>query len=47
MPMENYLYPVPMAWYKENDVRKYGFHGTSYRYINEYMKNIWIRMIQI
>ena len=38
MPMENYLYPVPMAWYKENDVRKYGFHGTSYRYINEYMK---------
>lgn len=38
MPMENYLYPVPMDWYKENDVRKYGFHGTSYRYINEYMK---------
>lgn len=38
MPMENYLYPVPMTWYKENDVRKYGFHGTSYRYINEYMK---------
>lgn len=38
MPMENYLYPVPMVWYKENDVRKYGFHGTSYRYINEYMK---------
>lgn len=38
MPMENYLYPVPMPWYKENDVRKYGFHGTSYRYINEYMK---------
>ena len=38
MPMENYLYPVPMTWYKENDVRKYGFHGISYRYINEYMK---------
>ncbi len=38
IPMENYLYPVPMTWYKENDVRKYGFHGTSYRYINEYMK---------
>ena len=38
MPMENYLYPVPMTWYKEKDVRKYGVHGTSYRYINEYMK---------
>lgn len=38
MPMENYLYPVPMSWYHENDVRKYGFHGISYKYINEYMK---------
>lgn len=28
-----YLYPVPYAWYREHGVRKYGFHGTSHRYI--------------
>lgn len=29
----SYLYPVPFSWYKEHGVRKYGFHGTSHRYI--------------
>ncbi len=29
----SYLYPVPYRWYKEYKVRKYGFHGTSHRYI--------------
>jgi len=29
----SYLYPVPYSWYKEHGVRKYGFHGTSHRYI--------------
>lgn len=29
----NYLYPVPYDWYKNYHVRKYGAHGTSYRYI--------------
>ncbi|MCA6063944.1 acetate/propionate family kinase [Thalassolituus marinus] len=29
-----YLYGVPYAWYEENGVRRYGFHGTSYRYIS-------------
>lgn len=35
MPEHAYLYAVPQAWYKEYGVRKYGFHGTSYRYITE------------
>ena len=35
MPEENYIYPVPYSWYKENGVRKYGFHGTSHKYITE------------
>lgn len=30
-----YLYPVPYSWYKEHGVRKYGFHGTSHRYITK------------
>ena len=33
MDEESYLYPVPYSWYKEHGVRKYGFHGTSHRYI--------------
>ena len=28
-----FLYPVPYSWYENYGVRKYGFHGTSHRYI--------------
>ena len=38
IPEENYMYPVPYSWYKENGVRKYGFHGTSHKYITETMQ---------
>ncbi|MBE6151932.1 MAG: acetate kinase [Firmicutes bacterium] len=38
MPKRNFIYPVPMDWYKEYGVRKYGFHGTSHKYITETMK---------
>ena len=38
MPKENYLYPVPMEWYTEYSVRKYGFHGTSHKYITTKMQ---------
>lgn len=38
MPRENYLYPVPYEWYEKYGVRKYGFHGTSYRYITKTME---------
>ena len=38
MPKENYLYPVPMEWYTEHSVRKYGFHGTSHKYITTQMQ---------
>ena len=29
----NYIYPVPYEWYTKYGIRKYGFHGTSFRYI--------------
>lgn len=35
MAEDAYLYPVPYSWYKEHGVRKYGFHGTSHRYITK------------
>ena len=40
MPKENYMYPVPMDWYTKYGVRKYGFHGTSHKYITETMEEM-------
>ena len=38
MPKENFLYAVPYEWYEKYGVRKYGFHGTSHRYITELLQ---------
>lgn len=40
MEEEAYLYPVPYEWYENYKVRKYGFHGTSHKYIAETVKKI-------
>ena len=40
MPKENYLYAVPMNWYKDYQVRRYGAHGTSHKYISEYVSKM-------
>ena len=37
IPKTQYMYPVPMEWYKKYGVRKYGFHGTSHKYITQLM----------
>lgn len=29
----NYLYAIPYEWYTKYNVRKYGFHGTSHKYV--------------
>ena len=34
MPERAYLYPVPLEIYRKYRVRKYGFHGTSHRYVS-------------
>ena len=34
MPEHAYLYPVPYELYKDHQVRRYGFHGTSHRYVS-------------
>ena len=36
----SYLYPVPYCWYNNYQVRKYGAHGTSHKYITEAVKDI-------
>lgn len=38
MPAVNYMYPVPYEWYEKYGVRKYGFHGTSHKFITETMQ---------
>ena len=43
MEKETYLYSVPYIWYSEYGVRKYGFHGTSHRYITQTVKEIFGR----
>ncbi|MET3557194.1 acetate kinase [Streptococcus rupicaprae] len=30
---EHYLYPLPKRYYEQYGIRKYGFHGTSHKYI--------------
>lgn len=35
---EQYLYPIPYAFYLKHKIRKYGAHGTSHRYLMEEMK---------
>ena len=35
MPKQNYLYSLPVSYYEDFKVRKYGFHGTSHRYVSE------------
>lgn len=34
MPQENYLYSIPMEYYRKYGARKYGAHGTSHRYVS-------------
>lgn len=40
MPPSAYIYPVPYEWYTQYGVRKYGFHGTSHRYITSKISEI-------
>jgi acetate kinase len=35
MPPEAYIYALPYEWYEKYHVRRYGFHGTSHRFVSE------------
>ena len=34
IPQERYIYPIPYKYYEKYKIRKYGFHGTSHRYVS-------------
>ena len=35
MPAESYLYALPYEYYTKYGVRRYGFHGTSHKYVSQ------------
>ena len=35
MPPKSFMYPLPYKYYIEDGVRRYGFHGTSHRYVSQ------------
>ncbi|MBY7143874.1 acetate kinase [Virgibacillus sp. NKC19-3] len=35
MPESSYLYSLPYEYYKDYGIRKYGFHGTSHKYVSQ------------
>ena len=34
IPAENYIYPIPYEFYEKYKIRRYGFHGTSHKYVS-------------
>ena len=34
MPSKAYMYALPYKYYKDDGIRRYGFHGTSHRYVS-------------
>lgn len=40
IPSINSYYPIPKKWIDSYKIKKYGFHGTSYRYIYENTEKI-------
>lgn len=35
MPKEAYIYAIPYEFYEKYKIRRYGFHGTSHKYVSE------------
>lgn len=35
MPEKSYLYSLPYQYYEDYGIRKYGFHGTSHKYVSQ------------
>ena len=37
MPPEAYLYSLPVRFWKEDGIRRYGFHGASHEYVSQWV----------
>lgn len=46
IPEERYIYPVPYEYYQKYKMRKYGFHGTSHRYVSKRLAELMNRKVE-
>ena len=46
MPEKAYMYAIPYKYYEKFGVRKYGFHGTSHRYVSSKMAELMGKNIE-
>lgn len=46
MPKEAYVYPLPYEYYEKYKIRKYGFHGTSHKYVAQRAASILNKPIE-
>jgi len=46
LPPRAYLYGIPYKLYKKHAIRKYGFHGTSHRYVSERAAQVMGRPVE-
>ena len=40
IPEERYIYPIHYEYYEKYGIRKYGFHGTSHKYVSQRLAEI-------
>ena len=40
MPPKAYMYAIPYEYYKKYGIRRYGFHGTSHRYVSRHCAHL-------
>ena len=46
IPEERYIYPVPYEYYEKYKMRKYGFHGTSHRYVSKRLAELMNKPVE-
>ena len=46
MPKEAYICPLPYELYEKHGIRKYGFHGTSHKYVSHKVAEVMNRDIK-
>jgi acetate kinase len=46
MPESAYLYSLPYEYYEKYGIRKYGFHGTSHKYVSERVSELLGRPVE-
>ena len=40
MPEKNYMYAIPYEYYEKYGIRRYGFHGTSHKYVSQRLNSL-------